>query len=147
MDNNLIVAIGAGIVALGMLLFLSINREIVIMPEPPPVVEAFHVATLDDLTQFPAIAQSVGATEQALYAVRFPENDLVVILRPLTQSEFGSFQIQSIAIQLIEWQMLAATIVFPTIDEIDVLDLPPDLVKVLKETINEISGFDVFDLL
>lgn len=143
MDTNLIVAIGAGIVILAMLLFLSINREIVIIPEPPPVVETFHVATLADLTRFPTI----GATEQTFYAVRFPENDLVVILRPLTQSEFGSFQIQAIAIQLIEWQMLAAAIVFPAIDEIDVLDLPPDLVRVLQQTVNEISGFDVFSTL
>jgi hypothetical protein len=42
-------------------------------------------------------------------------------------------------------QMLAAAIVLPFVDESDVAGFTPDLIAFLKEQINAISGFEVFD--
>jgi len=68
----------------------------------------------------------------------------VVIIRPITESEYGSFQVQAISHQIIEQEMLAAAIVVPGITPSDVAALPSDLVAFLQQQVNAISGFDVF---
>jgi len=70
-----------------------------------------------------------------------------VILRPITESEYGTFQIQAIGIDIIERQMLAAAIVLPFVDESDVAGFTPDLIAFLGEQVNAISGFEVFDVI
>lgn len=75
-----------------------------------------------------------------------PDTNLAVILRPISEAEYGSFQVQAIGYQIIERQMLAPAIVLPTISEEDVASLDPTLVRFLKRQVNIISGFAVFDI-
>jgi len=140
MDKGLIVGVGASLVLMSMMLFLSLNREIVIQPKAAPL-EALHVATLSDLNGRPGVGDEAVVPQ---YAVRLPNSDWVVVVRPLSQSEVASYQIQAIAPQLIEWQLLAAAIVSPPTDELDVASLPADLVRYLEGKINDLSGFEVF---
>jgi len=142
MDKGLIVGVGAGLVLMSMMLFLSLNREIVIQPKVAPV-EALRVATLSDLNGRPGVGDEAVVSQ---YAVRLPNSDWVVVVRPLDQSEVASYQVQAIAPQLIEWQLLAAAIVSPPTDELDVASLPAELVRYLEGKINDLSGFEVFVL-
>ena len=140
MDKGLIVGVGASLVLMSMMLFLSLNREIVIQPKAAPP-EALHVATLSDLNGRPGVGDEAVVLQ---YAVRLPQSDWVVVVRPLSQSEVDAYQIQAIAPQLIAWQLLAAAIVSPPTDELDVASLPADLVRYLEGKINDLSGFEVF---
>ncbi len=115
--------------------------------EDEPVPAFFRLAELEDLTGYPeTIAESV-APGSHLFAVHLPESDLAVILRPITEPEYGAFQIQAIGYQIIERQMLAAAIVLPHVDEEDVGGFSPELVGFLRQQVNAISGFEVFDVI
>jgi hypothetical protein len=70
-----------------------------------------------------------------------------VILRPISESEYGSFQVQAIGYQLIEQQMLAAAIVSPLVGEADVAAFSQELIDFLQQQVNAISGFDVFNVM
>jgi len=85
----------------------------------------------------------VGATER-LYAVVLPGSDMAVVLRPISEKEYTSYQTRAIAYQIIEWDMLAAAFVEPRIEEGDVAGLSAELVSFLKRRVNAISGFAVF---
>lgn len=136
MNNHLTLVLGVvGVALAGMLVYLTTTRT----PERQALeTPAFSVATLADLKGYP----DVGA--EGWVAVRLPQNDRVVVIRPLEQTEYNSFQVQAIAPELIEWQMLAATLVVPQLDAVDFSNLSPDLVFFLKARVNEISGFEVF---
>ncbi len=105
----------------------------------------YLLAGLGDLAAYPA-AQSVEQvpTVDRIYAVVLPETDRVVLLRPMLEMEFGSFQVQSIAREAIDAQMLAAVMVLPVIAPEDVLAFSVELVELLQRTVNQISGFPVF---
>ena len=79
-----------------------------------------------------------------LYVAVLPEVDLVVILRPITESEYGSHQIQAVSSQMIDQQLLAAALVLPVVTAGDVAAFSLDLVLFLQGIVNRISGFDVF---
>ncbi len=105
----------------------------------------YTLATGQDLVRYPGIVPvSERQGEAPLYAVLLPGTNLVVIIRPITESEYGSFQVQAISVQMIEQQMLAAAVVLPLMSESDVAALSTDLVVLLERQINEVSGFDVF---
>ena len=70
-----------------------------------------------------------------------------MIMRPLTESEYASFQVQAIGYQIIEQEMLAAAIVMPVATPADVAAFSSDLVTFLQQQVNEISGFDVFNVI
>jgi len=103
------------------------------------------LATVQELLDYPD-PLSAGAIplSERLFAVAVPGTDLVVLVRPMIESEFASFQVQAIDAQLIGLQMLAATIVLPVVAPVDVAGLAPDLVALLQRAVNEISGFAVF---
>ena len=144
MENNLIIALTlVGLALVGMLLMLTTNQNPAISVSGTP---AFVVATLEDLKHYPAVKDPSPRIEVVRqFAVRLPDNDLVVVLRPILREEYNSFQVQAIAPELIEWQMLATALQAPTADEVDFTALPADLILFLKVKINEISGFSVFE--
>ncbi len=109
--------------------------------EPP----LFPIATLTDLMSYPQpVPTSERPAEQLLYVTTIPETDFVVVLRPITEEEYGSFQVQAIGYQIIERQMLAAAIVLPLVTEADVAGFSPELVTLLEQRVNAVSGFSVF---
>jgi len=104
------------------------------------------LATAQELLDYPdPLSAGAAALSERLFAVAVPGTDLVVLVRPMTESEFASFQVQAIDAQLIDLEMLAATIVLPVVAPVDVAGFAPDLVALLHRTINGISGFAVFD--
>lgn len=106
----------------------------------------YSIASLQDLLQYPhPVPASERSLDQELYVTTLPDSDLVVILRPITESEYGSFQIQAIGYEIIERQMLAAAIVLPLVSEADVAGFAPELVAFLQQQVNIISGFAVFE--
>ncbi len=107
----------------------------------------FPIAALTDLLSYPQpVPTSDRPAEQLLYVTTIPESDLVVVLRPITESEYGSFQVQAIGHQIIERQMLAAAIVLPLVTEADIAGFAPELILFLEERVNAISGFFVFSV-
>lgn len=116
--------------------------------EPDTKSLTCRLANLADLVLYPeTISENESTLEGHLFAARLPGSDLAVILRPITESEYGTFQIQAIGIDIIEMQMLAAAIVLPFVDESDIAGFTPDLIAFLKEQVNAISGFEVFDVI
>jgi len=109
--------------------------------EVPPVRP---LATAQALLEYPTGVVSERTDEERLYVVILPETELAVIIRPMTEAEYGSFQIQAISAQMIDQQMLAATIVLPAVAPEDVAGFSTQLIRVLQEAINRISGFAVF---
>ena len=102
------------------------------------------LATAQALLEYPTGVVSERIDEERLYVVILPETELAVIIRPMTEAEYGSFQIQAISAQMIDQQMLAATIVLPVVAPEDVAGFSTQLIRVLQEAINRISGFAVF---
>lgn len=115
--------------------------------EEKPVSSLFRLAGLEDLTCYPAALSESSASVGQLFVVAIPEGDLAVILRPITESEYGAFQVQAIDYEIIERQMLAAAIVLPRAAEQDVAGFSLELVGFLRQQVNAISGFEVFDVI
>lgn len=107
----------------------------------------FPIAALTDLLSYPQpVPASERPAEQLLYVTTVSETDLAVVLRPITEEEYGSFQVQAIGYQIIERQMLAAAIVLPLVTEADITGFSPELVTFLEQQVNAISGFSVFSV-
>jgi hypothetical protein len=99
-----------------------------------------------DLLSYPStLGVAETPVEQRLFVATLPGTDRAVILRPMTEGEYGSFQVQAIAPEMIEQQMLAAAIFLPVVAPEDVAALSDDLIVFLHRMVNWISGFDVFD--
>ncbi|UCF10017.1 MAG: hypothetical protein JSW65_08150 [Candidatus Bipolaricaulota bacterium] len=79
-----------------------------------------------------------------LYAVPLPGRPLAVLLRPISEEEFGGFMVQAVDWQMIEAEILAAAVAWPSLTAPDVLGLPPEIRDHLRAAVNEISGFEVF---
>ena len=106
----------------------------------------FPLAALGDLTTYPNnVIMGVQPGKLGLYATVLPESNLVVILRPITRSEYGTFQVQAIGYQMIEQRMLAAAIVLPIVTAADVAGFSDEIVTFLEQQVNAISGFSVFN--
>lgn len=105
----------------------------------------YRLAELQDLLIYPDGLPENVEIVGALFVVCLPMNDLAVILRPISESEYGTYQIRAIGYEIIECQMLAAAIVLPHVAEEDVAGFDPELVRFLKQQVNVISGFEVFE--
>ena len=131
-----------------------IGLLIVIVVASPCLVSALggepflhRMANLDELVCYPEVApESEIPLDQQLFVTALPGTSLVIMLRPISESEYGSFQIQAIGYDIIELQMLAAAFVLPVVTEGDIAALAPELVEFLKQQVNTISGFEVFDV-
>lgn len=106
---------------------------------------SYLLAGLDDLASYPQPlpAERVSVAER-IYAIVLPETERVVLLRPILETEYGSFQVQAIAPELIDAQMLAAAMVLPAIAVEDVFAFSDELLVLLQTAVNQISGFAVF---
>lgn len=130
-----------GVVALGLLLVVAAGLSAAIGGGG----DARRIARVEELAQSPAISLDEGKLEEGrLYAVSLPEGDLVVVLRPITREEYGSYQVRAMSYDVIEREMLAAAIVLPSLDALDVAGLPASLVGFLRSQVNALSGFEVF---
>lgn len=140
MDTRIVLIVG---------LVIALLAGIWLLGAPPqrPDVHATP-ATIEDLKAYDA---AIGALSPEIPAevrtarVRLPESGLYVELRGLSESEYNSFMVQGIGIELIERQMLAAAFVQPAMTAADVGALAPGLGRFLKRAINALSGFAVFD--
>lgn len=99
------------------------------------------VASVDELVRF---ASSSPLVPSELYVILLPGNTRAVLLRPLSEEEFGASQVQAIDAEMIAHQLLAAAFVVPVVTEQDVPALPIELLRFLQEAVNRISGFAVF---
>lgn len=160
MNNPVIIGLLVAALLVGTLLFIQAERSPVaeapgpssetaeekvprIVPETEIDQDLLRIATPEDLSRFPEVAQE-GPLQGQLYAVRLPQVDLFIVLRPLTESEYASFQVKAVGYEIIEREMLAAAFVLPKIAEPEVASFPPELVSFLQERVNRISGFGVF---
>jgi len=100
------------------------------------------ITGVDELLAHPAVQ---AAESGMLFVVVLPDTARAVLLRPIGEAESASYQVQAIAAEMIEHQMLAAAFVMPVLESSDAAALPIDLARFLMETINRISGFVVFD--
>jgi hypothetical protein len=123
---GLLVLVGGGILAIG--------------SEDPTVPSL--ITGVDELVGYPALSAETLAT---LFVVVLPETDRAVLLRPIDEAEFASYQVQAIAAEMIDYQMLAAAFVIPVLTTGDAAALPIELARYLMERVNRISGFAVFD--
>lgn len=161
MNSTVIIGLLVAGLLVGMLLFVQAERSSVAEApgtstpaateeeETPQIVpktekDLFSMATPEDLSRFPQVAPAGEPSEGRLYAIRLPQTDLFVVLRPLTESEYASFQVKAVGYEIIEQEMLAAAFVLPEVGEEEVGGLPAELVTFLQQKINEISGFEVF---
>lgn len=122
-------------------LLLPIGKGFAAQVETP----LLPVAGLGELLAYPAAVPS-SERSTAFYAVTPPESDFVVVLRPIEESEYGSFQVQAVGYQIVEQEMLAAAIVLPFVTPADVAGFSQALSDFLKVRVNEISGYAVFDV-
>lgn len=105
---------------------------------------AVLLATVQELLGYPTpmFSEETSLAERLFVAV-LPKTDLAVILRPITEGEFGSYQIQAISAQMIDRRMLAAAIALPAMAPEDVAGFSDELIAFLHRMVNEISGFVV----
>ena len=115
--------------------------------EEKSVFPLLRLAGLGDLPCRPAVLSESGTSVGQLFVVIIPGSGLAVILRPITESEYGAFQVQAIGYEIIERQMLAAAIVLPRAAEQDVAEFSLELVGFLRQHVNSISGFEVCDVI
>ena len=130
-------------------LILSIAVALVVMVGMNAIADVvrYAIADTEDLLSYPHIVSRDEQQAEQLFAVLLPGTDRVLIMRPITKSEYGSFQVQAIGYQIIEQEMLAAAIVVPIVTPADVATLPSDLLTFLQQQVNKISGFDVFSVI
>ena len=106
----------------------------------------YLLAGVDGLVQYPQpLSPERIPLGDRLYVVVLPETARAVVLRAISEAEYGSFQVQAVAPEMIDQQMLAAAIVLPVVGPADVAAFSPDLLRLLQTTVNEISGFTVFN--
>lgn len=115
---------------------------------PQRVETSATLATVEELRAYDvgigALAPAEIPPNARSARVRLPESRLYVELRGLSESEYNSFMVQGVGIEMIERQMLAAAFVAPALPEGDMDALSPDLARFLKRAVNELSGFAVF---
>jgi len=129
-------------VALLLAIFVGVIGTIACLGEEAPLL----LATAQELLEYPSpLSTEQTPLVERLFIVELPQTNLVVILRPISESEYGSFQVQSIDAQMIDLQILAAAIVLPAVTPSDVAAFPAQLQMRLRQAVNRISGFAVFD--
>jgi|GEM_PF-1731873 len=120
---------------------------------PPIESYLYPLAQLESLKNYPSTAavedrsKDGVSKEQAkaeIYALLLPDGKMGILIRPISQPEYASFQIQAVGHRIIERQMVARALVSPLVEEKDVEKIAPELISFIKEGINFISGFAVF---
>jgi len=105
----------------------------------------YLLAGLDDLASYPEpLPAERNPAAARVYAIVLPETERGVLLRPILETEYGSFQVQAIAPELIDAQMLAAAMVLPVMAPEDLFAFSDELLVLLQTAVNRISGFPVF---
>ena len=105
------------------------------------------IATGAELIEYPLPYGEETPISERLFAVLIPESDLAVVIRPITEEEYGSYEVQAIAHEMIEQELLAAAIVLPVLAPADVAAFSTELSDYLKRMVNWVSGFDVFTVI
>jgi len=104
------------------------------------------LATTSEVLRLPLVGLDLStASVERLYVIALPQTDLAVVLRPIPEEEYGTYQVQAIAPEMIDLQMLAAAFVLPVVTEQDVGGLTDDVLTFLRRMVNWVSGYDVFD--
>jgi len=105
----------------------------------------YPIATPGELVQYPIplYGEETPLLER-LFVVVLPEGELAVVIRPISEEEYGSYQVRAIAPEMIEQELLAAAIVLPALCPSDVAGFSAELAGYLKGMVNWISGFSVF---
>ncbi len=98
------------------------------------------ITGVDELIGYPGAATDTAG----IYVILLPETDRAVLLRPLSEAEYGSHMVQAIGPEMIEQQLLATAFVVPIVETQDVAAFSTELTRFLMETVNRISRFTVF---
>ncbi|MCX6099623.1 MAG: hypothetical protein NTX69_06380 [Candidatus Bipolaricaulota bacterium] len=110
-----------------------------------PLETQTHLVPLADVGGLASAAlRSPAEPDARLFVLSLPRGAGAVVLRAMPRSEWGSFQVRAVSWDVIECEMLAATVVQPAITPADAAGIAPDLSALLKRAINEASGFEVF---
>jgi len=104
----------------------------------------YRLASFDDLVGSGLATLESKNSGEGLFVAVFPETGFAAVIRPLTESEFGSYQVQAIALEAIELQMVAAAVVFPALSAEDVGAITQETLVLLKRAINEVSDLIIF---
>jgi len=113
-------------------------------PAEPDELVIYRLATSGALAEAAVAALDSNRTGEGLFIVAIPESGFAVVIRPITVDEYNSYQVQAIAPEMIELQMLAAAIVLPVMATEDVGAIPPETLRLLKRAVNEISDVIIF---
>jgi len=110
-----------------------------------PMETQTHLVPVADVGTLTSAASGTPAEPDArLFVLLLPRDAGAVVLRAMPRLEWGSFQVRAVSWEVIEREMLAATVVQPAITPADAAGIAPDLSALLKRAINEASGFEVF---
>ena len=109
-----------------------------------PMETQTPLVPLADVGALTSAASGTPADHARLFVLLLPRDAGAVVLRAMPRSEWGSFQVRAVGWEIIEREMLAATVVQPAITPADAAEMAPDLSALLKRAINEASGFAVF---
>jgi hypothetical protein len=110
-----------------------------------PMETQTHLVPMADVGGLASAAlRSPAEPDARLFVLSLPRGAGAVVLRAMPRSEWGSFQVRAVSWEVIECEMLAATVVQPAITPADAAGIAPDLSALLKRAINEASGFEVF---
>lgn len=126
-------------------LLLAASAALCLGEGAPDPIAVYRLATMDGLlggAEVQTLEWDTGG--EGLFVALLSGQGLAVVVRPMGVDEFGSFQVQAIAPEMIDLQMLAATVVLPAMTTQDVAALDPVLVAFLMRAINQVSGFAVF---
>lgn len=104
----------------------------------------YRLATSGDLMESAAAALGSDRTGEGLFVVAIPESGFAVVIRPITVDEYGSYQVQAIAPEMIELQILAAAMVLPAMATEDIGAIDESTLELLKRAVNHVSGVIIF---
>jgi hypothetical protein len=110
-----------------------------------PMETQTHLVPVADVGGLTSAASRTPAEPDArLFVLFLPRGAGAVVLRAMPRSEWGAFQVRAVSWEVIEREMLAATVVQPAITPADAAGIAPNLSALLKRAVNEASGFEVF---
>lgn len=82
--------------------------------------------------------------EKGVHILILPQRDNAIIIRPLTEAEYASFQIQAVGYWIIERQMLARSILHPICHDTTLEEFDPELVRFIKRGSTLSAGLRCF---
>jgi len=132
--------------ALVLVMFLLLVGALVAGSDVPPEQEhvIYRLATYGELMESVVASLDSDRSGEGLFVVAISASGFAVVVRPITVEEYGSYQVQAIAPEMIELQMLAAAIVLPAMAAEDVGAIDEATLALLKRAINEVSDVIIF---